>query len=84
MTRFAQFLTNPALWSRTAVALWFLFIGVMTADELWSWLGRNPARPTLTDVLVQDVPWWITMTFLCWLLPHFGLTYAAKYGYRLW
>ncbi len=61
-------------WNRWWVWWWWALISVMVGSELFAlFTGRNlrdGEDPTLTEVIVERVPWWVTIPFLGWLLVH--------------
>jgi hypothetical protein len=63
-------------WDRTWVSVWYGLIALLLIDELVSIYGHNFAHPTLTQVVSREVPWWITIPFLAWLLFHFISAYT--------
>lgn len=64
------------MWDRAWVTVWYIFIALILAYEIYSLIDNSPATPPLTQVLVREVPWWITIPFLSWLLVHFIVAYA--------
>ncbi len=62
-------------WERVWVLAWYALIAAMVGDELYAIAARNPALPPLTQVLVREIPWWVTVPFLAWLLGHFVAAY---------
>ena len=69
------------MWDRVWVSVWYAFIAVMVLYELLSLLDNKHETPPLTHVLVNEVPWWVTLPFLAWLLIHFILAYAERLGW---
>jgi len=66
------------MWDRVWVSIWYALIAAMVVYELWSLLDRREVTPPLTQVLVREVPWWVTIPFLIWLLVHFIVAYAGR------
>jgi uncharacterized membrane protein YdjX (TVP38/TMEM64 family) len=64
--------------SRAVATAWYVLIGLVLAYELWTYLDRDPSTPTLTDLIVKEVPWWVTVPFLLWLLVHFASRYMGR------
>jgi hypothetical protein len=63
---------------RAVATAWYILIGLVLAYELWMYLDRDPSTPTLTDLIVKEVPWWVTIPFLLWLLVHFASRYMGR------
>lgn len=70
------------MWERAWVSVWYGLIALLVGYELWSLLDRREATPPLTQVLVREVPWWVTLPFLVWLLAHFVVAYGRQYWWR--
>lgn len=68
-------------WSWWAKLIWLALTAAVVAYELWTNFNGSPKTPTLTDVTVKYIPWWITIPFICWLLIHFILNYGATKGW---
>jgi hypothetical protein len=64
--------------ARAWVVIWGLLVGATIADELFAIASHNPGRPPLTQTIVHNVPWWVTMPFLAWLIAHFGKWYFGR------
>lgn len=64
-------------WDRVYVSVWYGLIGLFVMVELYAILDRRSMTPTLTQVIVREVPWWITMPFLGWIFLHFLIRYAG-------
>jgi hypothetical protein len=63
---------------RAVATAWYVLIGLVLAYELWMYLDRDPSTPTLTDLIVKEVPWWVTIPFLVWILVHFASRYMGR------
>ncbi len=70
-------------WKLWALVLWAVFGLGLIGYELWCVISGDPETPPLTFVVVQYVPWWLTLPFLCWLLAHFVSHYTALRGVRI-
>jgi hypothetical protein len=53
---------------------WFAIIAAMAIYEIYTAL-HNSVAPTLTDVTLKYLPWWVIMPFLTWLWLHFAIQY---------
>lgn len=65
-------------WSPLWVGLWWTLIVGMSVDEIAAVVERNPAQPPLTNLLADQVPWWITLPFLTWFTLHMTSQYFWK------
>lgn len=70
------------MWDRVYVTVWYGLIAMAGLYELYSMLDRRDTTPMLTNVLVAETHWWVTMSFLVWLVVHFGSRFLEKHG--LW
>jgi membrane-bound acyltransferase YfiQ involved in biofilm formation len=64
--------------NRAVATAWYILICLVLAYEMWVYLDRDPSTPTLTDLIVREVPWWVTIPFLVWLLVHFASRYMGR------
>lgn len=64
-------------WDRIYVTIWYALIAFVVILDLYTIIDRRSMTPTLTQVIVRDVPWWITMPFLGWMFLHFLFRYAG-------
>lgn len=69
------------MWSRYAVGTWLILTILVVGYELWCGLSGDPHTPTLTDVTVTYMPWWIILPFLFWLTGHFTIHYLDANGW---
>jgi hypothetical protein len=69
------------MWDRLWVSVWYALIGLFVVYELYSLLDGRDQTPPLTHVLVREVPWWVTLPFLVWLLLHFVEAYGKHLGW---
>lgn len=65
-------------WDRAIVSLWYGLIALIALTEAYVLLDGRSSTPPLTQVIVREVPWWVTVPFLAWLLIHFASRYAGK------
>lgn len=65
-------------WDRWFVTAWYGLIAAAGLYELYAWADGRDATPMLTQVVVRETHWWITMPFLVWLVVHFGSRYAGR------
>jgi hypothetical protein len=65
-------------WDRGWVIAWYVLIALLVLYEIWSVVDGRDTTPPLTRVIVREVPWWVTMPFLVWLVIHFGSRYAGR------
>ena len=65
-------------WDRVYVTLWYVFISLMIAFELYTLLDKRSSTPPLTHVLVAEAPPWLVIPFLVWLLLHFVVAYVKS------
>jgi hypothetical protein len=65
-------------WKLWALLLWALWGLGLIGYELWCVITQDPETPPLTFVLVQYVPSWVLLPFLCWLLVHFASYYVVQ------
>ncbi len=66
------------MWDRVWVSAWYALIALFVAYEVYSLVDGRDQTPPLTSVLVREVPWWITVPFLVWLLVHFVEAYFGR------
>jgi glycerol-3-phosphate acyltransferase PlsY len=64
------------VWSKWIIAGWAFLSALVVGYELWTNFNGSPKTPTLTDVTIRYMPWWIILPFLTWLLLHFAVNYA--------
>lgn len=57
--------------------IWLILAIIVVGFELFT---NFTGKPTLTDVTVEYMPWWIIMPFLSWLWLHF----ASIYNFPKW
>lgn len=66
-------------WDRIYVWAWYTLVALVVLLEIYTILDRRTTTPPLTQVIVREVPWWVTLPFLGWLFLHFLIRYA-KWG----
>jgi hypothetical protein len=66
-------------WDRVYVWVWYTLITLVVLLEIYTIVDRRTTTPPLTQVIVREVPWWVTLPFLGWLFVHFLIRYA-KWG----
>jgi hypothetical protein len=66
-------------WNRFWVSVWYGWIGTFVVMEAFALFHRQ-VNPPLTNVVVLEVPWWVTMPLLLWLPIHFGSRYMVLHG----
>lgn len=66
-------------WDRIYVWAWYTLVALVVLLEIYTIVDRRTTTPPLTQVIVREVPWWVTMPFLGWLFLHFLIRYA-KWG----
>ena len=64
-------------WDRVYVTVWYGWIVLFILVEFYNLLDRRISTPPLTDVIVREVRWYITVPFLTWLWIHFVSRYAG-------
>jgi hypothetical protein len=74
---------NTSTWKLWALGLWAVFGLGLIGYELWCVFSGDRDTPVLTRVVVNYVPWWVMIPFLCWLLVHFVRTYAQHGGVNI-
>ena len=62
---------------RIYVSVWYGIIVFLLMLEAYTQFDGRDSTPALTRVLVQEVPWWVTMPMLVWLVIHFGSRYIG-------
>lgn len=65
-------------WDRVYVSVWYGLIALMLLLEVYSLVDRRSSTPALTEVIVREVPWWVTVPFLAWLFIHFTSRYLGR------
>lgn len=65
-------------WDRVYVTVWYALIALVVVMDLYTIIDRRSMTPTLTQVIVREVPWWITMPFLGWMFLHFLFRYLGR------
>lgn len=65
-------------WSKAVIAIWAILTAIVVGFELWCNFNGSPKTPTLTDVTVRYMPWWMILPFLLWLLIHFAVNYTVR------
>lgn len=65
-------------WDRVWVSVWYSLIGILVVYEAMSIIDGRDTTPTLTQILVRETPWWITVPFLAWMLVHFASRYLGR------
>jgi membrane-bound acyltransferase YfiQ involved in biofilm formation len=63
-------------WDRVYVTVWYAIIVLIALVELYTIYDQRTTTPPLTEVIVREVPWWVTLPFLGWLFLHFLIRYA--------
>jgi hypothetical protein len=66
---------NSEAWDKGYVIGWYALIALIILYELYTLLDKRTSTPPLTRVIIQRVPWWITVPFLFWLFVHFTSRY---------
>ncbi len=66
-------------WDRVYVWVWYSLVALVVLLEVYTIVDRRTTTPPLTQVIVREVPWWVTLPFLGWLFLHFLIRYA-KWG----
>ncbi|HEY6104025.1 MAG TPA: hypothetical protein VI007_12460 [bacterium] len=66
-------------WDRIYVWAWYTLVALVVLLEIYTIVDRRTTTPPLTQVIVREVPWWVTLPFLGWLFLHFLIRYA-KWG----
>lgn len=70
-------MTQGRRWSRWVIG-WIVLTIAVVAYELVAVLDGAYETPTLTYLVVKYIPEEITITFLLWLLVHFGIRYLRR------
>jgi hypothetical protein len=63
---------------RAYVTAWYALIALVLLMEAYALLDGKSATPPLTQVLVREVPWWVTVPFLVWALVHLASRYLGR------
>jgi hypothetical protein len=63
-------------WDRVYVWVWYALIALVALLEIYTVVDRRTTTPPLTEVIVREVPWWVTLPFLGWLFLHFLIRYT--------
>lgn len=54
---------------------WAVLAAIVVSYEIFC---NFTGKPTLTDVTLEYMPWWIIMPFLSWLNIHFATGYFVE------
>ena len=65
-------------WDRVYVSAWYGIIVFALVYELVAFLDGRDSTPPLTNVIVAETSWMVTMPFLVWLVVHFGSRYLGR------
>jgi hypothetical protein len=66
------------MWNRVLVSLWWALVAIPMLLDVYIDLTKRPDLPTLTGVIVREVPWFIALATWLWLGIHFGSRYMGR------
>ena len=62
-------------WTVFHTIVWVIWLLCFLGYELWAILDVDSRTPALTQATVRYIPWYVTLSFICWLFYHFAVRY---------
>ncbi|MDQ7819836.1 MAG: hypothetical protein QN173_05275 [Armatimonadota bacterium] len=58
------------MWDRVWVSTFYGLLAVLVIMDILAWLDRDDRTPTLTAILLREVPHWVLLAAVTWLWIH--------------